>query len=97
MTDVNQVRINELARELEGKAKAIIDLLPGDGVTEKKNDSNSISEDVPGKRRTQARFPKTSRRKCARRFRAWPKKKRTPKPLPKRKKKRKTLRRRPRG
>jgi len=28
MTDANQVRINELARELEVKAKAIIDLLP---------------------------------------------------------------------
>jgi hypothetical protein len=37
MTDANQVRINELARELEVKAKAIIDLLPGFGVAEKKN------------------------------------------------------------
>jgi hypothetical protein len=37
MSDVNQVRINELARELEVKAKAIIDLLAGYGVTEKKN------------------------------------------------------------
>src|SRR5260370_42230020 len=48
MTDVNQVRINELARELEVKAKAIIDLLPGDGVTEKKTHSSSIPEDVAG-------------------------------------------------
>ena len=28
MTDSNQIRINELARELEVKAKAIIDYLP---------------------------------------------------------------------
>src|ERR1700693_4262049 len=46
MTEANQVRINELARELEVKAKAIIDLLPGYGVTEKKTHSSSIPEDV---------------------------------------------------
>src|ERR1700758_339667 len=46
MTDANQVRINELARELEVKAKAIIDLLPGFGVTEKKTHSSSIPVDV---------------------------------------------------
>src|SRR5882762_3271368 len=46
MTDANQVRINELARELEVKAKAIIDLLPGYGVTEKKTHSSSIPADV---------------------------------------------------
>ncbi|HXM99900.1 MAG TPA: translation initiation factor IF-2 [Candidatus Dormibacteraeota bacterium] len=46
MNDVNQVRINELARELEVKAKAIIDLLPGYGVTEKKTHSSSIPADV---------------------------------------------------
>ena len=46
MTDTNQVRINELARELEVKAKAIIDLLPGFGVTEKKTHSSSIPADV---------------------------------------------------
>src|SRR4030081_527780 len=45
MTDANQVRINELARELEVKAKAIIDLLPGYGVTEKKTHSSSIPAD----------------------------------------------------
>src|SRR5271154_5758338 len=49
MTDVNQVRINELARELEVKAKAIIDLLPGYGVTEKKTHSSSIPVDVAEK------------------------------------------------
>src|SRR6266481_6712697 len=46
MTDAKQVRINELARELEVKAKAIIDLLPGYGVTEKKTHSSSIPADV---------------------------------------------------
>ncbi len=52
MTDINQVRINELARELEVKAKAIIDLLPGFGVTEKKTHSSSIPADVAEKVRT---------------------------------------------
>ena len=42
MTDRNQIRINELARELEVKAKAIIDYLPEAGVTEKKTHSSSI-------------------------------------------------------
>jgi len=46
MTDSSQVRINELARELEVKAKAIIDLLPGFGVTEKKTHSSSITVEV---------------------------------------------------
>src|SRR6201986_3978067 len=45
-TDPNQVRINELARELEIKANAIIDLLPGYGVQEKKTHSSSIPADV---------------------------------------------------
>jgi translation initiation factor IF-2 len=53
MTDANQVRINELARELEVKAKAIIDLLPGFGVTEKKTHSSSIPVDVAQKVRKQ--------------------------------------------
>jgi len=48
-TDVNQVRINELARELDVKAKAIIDLLPEYGVTEKKTHSSSIPADVAEK------------------------------------------------
>jgi translation initiation factor IF-2 len=46
MSDASQVRINELARELEVKAKAIIDLLPGFGVTEKKTHSSSITVEV---------------------------------------------------
>src|SRR5256885_5417132 len=49
MTDSNQCRINELARELEVKAKAVIDLLPGYGVTEKKTHSSSIPADVAEK------------------------------------------------
>ena len=49
MSDANQVRINELARELEVKAKAIIDLLPQYGVTEKKTHSSSIPADVAEK------------------------------------------------
>ncbi|HET7150741.1 MAG TPA: translation initiation factor IF-2 [Candidatus Acidoferrum sp.] len=49
MSDANQVRINELARELEVKAKAIIDLLSGFGVTEKKTHSSSIPVDVAEK------------------------------------------------
>src|SRR5258706_865028 len=52
MTDANQVRINELARELEVKAKAIIDLLPGLGVTEKKTHPSSIPVDVAEKVRS---------------------------------------------
>src|SRR5258708_39987636 len=51
MTDANQVRINELARELEVKAKAIIDLLAGYGVPEKKTHSSSIPADVAEKER----------------------------------------------
>src|ERR1700687_2389108 len=49
MSDANHVRINELARELEVKAKAIIDLLAGYGVTEKKTHSSSIPADVAEK------------------------------------------------
>jgi translation initiation factor IF-2 len=42
MTDPNQIRINELARELEVKARMILDYLPEAGVTEKKTHSSSI-------------------------------------------------------
>ena len=41
MSDANQIRINELARELEIKAKVLIDYLPEIGVTEKKTHSSS--------------------------------------------------------
>src|SRR5216684_1649707 len=49
MNDPNQIRINELARELEVKAKAIIDYLPEAGVTEKKTHSSSIELDAAEK------------------------------------------------
>src|ERR1700724_3910034 len=42
MADSNQIRINELARELEIKAKGLIEYLPEIGVTEKKTHSSSI-------------------------------------------------------
>jgi len=48
-TNLAIVRINELARELEVKAKAIIDLLPGYGITEKKTHSGWIPADVAEK------------------------------------------------
>src|ERR1700753_3131766 len=40
-----KIRINDLARELEVKAKVILDALPEVGVTEKKTHSSSIEED----------------------------------------------------
>src|SRR5215472_16097051 len=42
---MSKVRINDLARELEVKSKAILDVLPKVGVTEKKTHSSSIEID----------------------------------------------------
>jgi translation initiation factor IF-2 len=42
---VDKIRINDLARELEVKSKAILDVLTQVGVTEKKTHSSSISVD----------------------------------------------------
>ncbi|MGB9257253.1 MAG: translation initiation factor IF-2 N-terminal domain-containing protein, partial [Candidatus Korobacteraceae bacterium] len=42
---LHKIRINDLARELEVKSKAILDVLPKVGVTEKKTHSSSIEED----------------------------------------------------
>jgi translation initiation factor IF-2 len=42
MSEAHQIRINELARELEVKAKLIVDYLPQVGVAEKKTHSSSI-------------------------------------------------------
>ena len=42
MSDPNQIRINELARELEIKAKVLIEFLPEIGVTDKKTHSSSL-------------------------------------------------------
>src|SRR5436309_9936480 len=41
---MSKVRINDLARELEVKSKAILDTLPEVGVTEKKTHSSSIED-----------------------------------------------------
>ena len=41
-SELNQIRINELARELEVRARAIIDYLPEAGVTERKTYSSAI-------------------------------------------------------
>src|SRR5712692_9366237 len=49
MSEPNQIRINELARELEVKAKVVIDYLPEVGVTEKKTHSSSIDVDAAEK------------------------------------------------
>jgi translation initiation factor IF-2 len=45
MSDPNQIRINELARELEIKAKVLIDYLPEIGVADKKTHSSSLDLD----------------------------------------------------
>jgi translation initiation factor IF-2 len=42
---MSKVRINDLARELEVKSRAILDLLPEIGVTEKKTHSSSLEAD----------------------------------------------------
>lgn len=52
---LTDVRINELARELEVTGKVIIDLLPRYGVTEKKTHSSSIPAKVAEKVREQLR------------------------------------------
>src|ERR1700683_4210222 len=49
MADPNQIRINELARELEIKAKVLIDYLPEIGVQEKKTHSSSLELDQAAK------------------------------------------------
>jgi translation initiation factor IF-2 len=41
---MSKVRINDLARELEVKSKAILDVLPVVGITEKKTHSSSLEE-----------------------------------------------------
>src|SRR5580765_7214382 len=63
MTEANQIRINELARDLEVKAKAIIDYLPEAGVTEKKTHSSSI--DVSAAEIVRAHFRKLAEEEAA--------------------------------
>ncbi|HEV2298460.1 MAG TPA: translation initiation factor IF-2 [Candidatus Acidoferrales bacterium] len=45
MSDAGQIRINELARELEIKAKVLIEHLPELGIAEKKTHSSSLEHD----------------------------------------------------
>ena len=45
MSDTGQIRINELARELEIKAKVLIEYLPEIGISEKKTHSSSLELD----------------------------------------------------
>src|SRR5215472_18893198 len=52
---MSKVRINDLARELEVKSKAILDSLPHVGVTEKKTHSSSLEEHEAEKVRTYIR------------------------------------------
>ena len=49
------MRINELARELEVKARAILDYLPEIGIEDKKSYSDSISQEVAEKVRAHFR------------------------------------------
>jgi translation initiation factor IF-2 len=49
MSEAGQIRINELARELEIKAKVLIDYLPEIGITEKKTHSSSLENDQADK------------------------------------------------
>ncbi|HXZ33862.1 MAG TPA: translation initiation factor IF-2 [Terriglobales bacterium] len=52
---MSKIRINDLARELEVKSKAILDVLPEIGVTEKKTHSSSLEEDEAEKVRARLR------------------------------------------
>src|SRR5579864_9504596 len=63
MPDANQIRINELARELEVKARAILDYLPEAGVTEKKTHSSSI--DVAAAEKVKKHFQQLAQAEAA--------------------------------
>src|SRR5205807_3501610 len=43
---MDKIRINDLARELEVKSKAVIDYLPTIGVNDKKSHSSSLDPDL---------------------------------------------------
>ena len=68
MTEANQIRINELARDLEVKAKAILDYLPEAGVKEKKTHSSSI--DLAAAEKVRAYFRKLAEEEAAAEARA---------------------------
>jgi len=69
---MSKIRINDLARELEVKSKAILDVLPVVGVKEKKTHSSSIEEHEAEKVRAhfQAAAESQSASKSARASRA---------------------------
>src|ERR1700676_3150193 len=46
MLSMSKIRINELARELEGKASVILEVLPELGVKDKKTHSSSLDDEV---------------------------------------------------
>ncbi len=57
---MSKIRINDLARELEVKSKAILDALPEVGVTEKKTHSSSVEEHEAEKVRAYLRAANTA-------------------------------------
>ena len=63
---MSKVRINDLARELEVKSKAILDALPLVGVTEKKTHSSSIEDHEAEKVRAYVRGQSESQASSAR-------------------------------
>src|SRR5215467_7897167 len=63
---MSKVRINDLARELEVKSKAILDSLPHVGVTEKKTHSSSLEEHEAEKVRAYIRGSAESQSSSAR-------------------------------
>jgi len=66
---MSKVRINDLARELEVKSKAILDVLPIVGVTEKKTHSSSIEDHEAEKVRAHIRGGSESPSQAAKPFR----------------------------
>lgn len=54
---MGKIRINDLARELEVKSKAITDYLPELGVTDKRSHSSALEDDVADKVRAHFREP----------------------------------------
>ncbi len=54
------IRINELARELEVKSRAILECLPAVGITEKKSHSSSLDEEAADKVRAYFRGERVS-------------------------------------
>ena len=56
---IDIVRINELCRELQVKARTVIEYLPQIGVTDKKTHSSSVSRDEAAKVREHFKGTKT--------------------------------------